>query len=77
MAGTKLRAEIREFAVSMEILAREGGFHNDPDKSYLYARAKEGLKIIADDILTDNDALARHCANMGNLMMMLAQGAIE
>lgn len=70
----RIRPQIREFAGLMEQNAKTDGLHNDSDQSYLYARAKDGLKAIADGILTDGASLADNCANMANIMMMLAGG---
>lgn len=67
----RLRPRIRKFAESMEINARENGLHGDTDQSYLYARAKDGLNVIADNILSDADGLPNSCANMANIMMLL------
>lgn len=69
--ATRIRPQIRKFAESMELHAREKGLHGDTDQSCLYARAKEGLAVIADNILTDGAGLVDSCANMANIMMML------
>lgn len=70
--ATRIRPQIRKFAELMELHAKEKGLHGDSDQSCLYARAKEGLKVIADNILSDSDSLPDSCANMANIMMLLA-----
>ena len=71
----RLDAEVRKFAESIQQDINENGLHADDDQSALYARAKDGLKIIADCILTDGDGLVKACANMGKIIMALAHNS--
>lgn len=77
MAHMRLDPCIRKYAESMQIRRKELGLHDDSDQSLLYARAKEGLNVIADNILTDGDKLVDNCANIGLIMMMLADNDRE